>query len=505
MRRPISSLLLLVLSLAACQGQPPPANMPPTEAAVPGPPAAAWDDRSIFSEGLIASQQAALAQLIGASAYRLEWQIADDLVHVTGQQAVRYTNLEDAALDEIRFRLLPNTLGGTMLVSSVSVDGESAAPEYALEDSLMRVPLAAPLRPGESAVIQIDFVVIVPTELESNYGILASTEGVLALAHAYPMIAVYDDEGWNAEIPPDSGDVTYADAGFYLVRVTAPADLVLVASGREVARETDNGRQTVTFAAGPARDFFLAASAAYVVLTETVGEYTFRSYAPADAHDGAQLALETAVRAIADFGRRYAPYPYTEFDIAATPTYALGIEYPGMTAVSLDLYDLSGNFNGTPASVYLESTVAHEVGHQWFYNMVGNDQLDEPWLDESLTQYATWQYYKDTYGASGGAGFEQSLEGRWQGIDRAEIPVGLPVSAYSDREYSAIIYGRGALFFDALAKQMGRQAFDAFLGDYTQSHQWGIATSKSLQQAAEGHCNCDLDPLFDQWIHPTAP
>ncbi|MCK7481703.1 MAG: hypothetical protein M0C28_34445 [Candidatus Moduliflexus flocculans] len=60
-----------------------------------------------------------------------------------------------------------------------------------------------------------------------------------------------------------------------------------------------------------------------------------------------------------------------------------------MTAITTRIYDFGGEYRGSPVSVYMESTVAHEVGHQWFYHLVGNDQLDDPWLDESLTQFVT--------------------------------------------------------------------------------------------------------------------
>ena len=61
---------------------------------------------------------------------------------------------------------------------------------------------------------------------------LANASGVLAYAHGYPMVAVFDSNGWNLEVPPTYGDVTYADASFYLVRVRAPADVGLVRLGR---------------------------------------------------------------------------------------------------------------------------------------------------------------------------------------------------------------------------------------------------------------------------------
>jgi aminopeptidase N len=316
------------------------------------------------------------------------------------------------------------------------------------------------------------------------------------------MIAVYDDEGWNAEIPPQSGDVTYADASFFLVKVEAPKELTLVTSGHRLNSGEAGQLQTLDVASGPARDFYLAASPDYVETSETFGEVTIRSYAPAGLEKGSQAALEVASRAIENFSTRYTPFPYTEFDIVATPTLALGIEYPGMIAITSRIYDVDQDYRGTPGSVYMESTVAHEVGHQWFYNLVGDDQLDDPWLDESLTQFATLQYYADEYGAQGAEGFRGSLESRWESVGRADIPIGLPVAGYSDQEYGAIVYGRGGLFFVALKEEMGAEAFDAFLQEYTATLSWQIATPELLQSLAEKHCACDLDATFAEWVYP---
>jgi hypothetical protein len=442
-----------------------------------------------------------LDELEAASVYHIEFEIAQDLYHITGTEEVRYTNAETVPLNEVRFRLFPNILGGEMTISKLNVDGEAVTPKYELEDSFMTVPFSSPLEPNQSLIIQMEFAVTVPQSLGSNYGVLAYAEDVLALAHAYPMIAVYDDEGWNAEIPPESGDVTYADASFYIVRVSAPKDVVLVMSGREISRDEAGQVQTSVVASGPARDFYLAASPRYEEVSQTFGEVTVRSYAPGEFKNGAQMALEIASQAIEDFSAHYAPYPYTEFDIVSTPTLALGIEYPGMIAITSRIYDVYSDYRGTPASVYMESTVAHEAGHQWFYNLVGDDQLDDPWLDEALTQFATLQYYADEYGASGEGGFRKSLEGRWAGVGNAKIPIGLPVAAYSGQEYGAIVYGRGPLFFVALRDKMGQEVFDQFIKDYTETLSWDIATPEKLKIMAEEHCSCDLTTMFEEWVY----
>ena len=85
------------------------------------------------------------------------------------------------------------------------------------------------------------------------------------------------------------------------------------------------------------------------------------------------------------------------------------------------------------------------------------------------------------------------MERRWESINRANIPVGSPVAEYSNQEYSAIVYGRGALFFEVLREKMGNQLFDAFILDYAKTYSWKITSPEGLHKMAEEHCICDLD------------
>ncbi len=159
-------------------------------------------------------------------------------------------------------------------------------------------------------------------------------------------------------------------------------------------------------------------------------------------------------------------------------------------------------YDGSKTNPYFESTIVHEVGHQWFYNFVGGDQLDDPWLDEALTQFATLQYFADEYDEMGESVFRASVEGRWAQTGYADIPIGLPVAEYNEIEYSAIVYGRGPLFFVELRQEMGNAAFDAFLKEYARSLAWKIATPETLQSLAEKNCTCELDDLFNEWVYP---
>jgi hypothetical protein len=514
-----SAALAALLLLAACGPKPtgavltptPPAATPflTTQPATPlpsgDPPnlaSFAWGDRSPFRAGLVASQQPVLAGLPGAPVYHIAITVTQSLDAVQGHEEMQYTNRTGGPLSEIVFHLFPNLLAGSLAASNVLVDGASVNPTLDQRGTILRVPLRQPLAPNGHTAIGMDFDVSVPHDLGRNYGVLAFNQDILALSHFFPLVAVFDQRGWNVEIPAPIGDLTYAEAAFYLVQVRAPIAPVIAGSGNVISRQTNGGDQVLTFEAGPARDFYLSLSPDYIVVSDKMGEITVNSYAPSGHEVEARAALQVAEAALADYGARYGPYPYTELDVVATSTLALGIEYPGIIAITLRVYDPNANFGGTPVSVEREVVVAHEVGHQWFYNMVGNDQLDEPWLDESLVQYITWQYYAHQHGQAAGDGFRASLQARAQSGDKPNMPLGLPVSAYTGGEYSAIIYGRGPLFFDALDQKMGQANMDAFLADYSRTFQWKFATTAGLEQLAEQHCGCDLSALFKQWIMP---
>ena len=476
-----------------------PSPLPATDT-IPAPAVldVAWENRELFAPGLIPSQQAALDALPGATVYHLDLSLSADLTSLTGEQELLYTNREEVTLDEIYFRLFPNLAGGESTVSGVEVNGRAVTPVPELQRSALRVPLPAPLAPGEQVVIRLSFEVTVPVEGGGNYGTFIFDEGVLALAHFYPMVAVYDDEGWNVEIAPQHGDVVYADSSFYMVRVTAPAGVELVASGIAVAEEEVDGRQTVTYAAGPMRDFYLVASERFVSISRQVGETTINSYTLPEYESGAAVALAHAVAATENFNEIFGVYPFTEMDLASTPTLALGVEYPGAMVLAVRLYDPA---EGYPATA-LEATTVHEVAHQWFYSTVGNDQIDEPWLDEALAQYATLLYFRAIHGEAGADAFRRSLTGRWERLEMAEIPIGMPVDAYDGAAYGAIVYGRGPLFFEALEERMGPAAFDDFLRTYYQRYVWEIATTEDLRAVAEQVCACDLGALFEEWVYP---
>ncbi|MBI2832652.1 MAG: M1 family metallopeptidase [Chloroflexi bacterium] len=480
-------ILLFTLTVSSCVTAPRPSGPQLFEGR--------WDDLGIYDAGLIEKERASKELLLGATVYHLDITIASDYLSLTGREQVRYTNRETVDLESLYFQLFPNVSGGKTTISAVQVDNKAA--DFANEpgDSALRVTLSEILKPQNAVTVQVDFTVDVPRTPSGNYGLFGYFNDILALDGFYPVVPVYDDVGWHIRPGPLYGDKTFLDASFYLVRVTAPASLVLVASGSEVRREKKGEEQFVTFAAGPARDFYLAGSSRFTSVNTRVGETTINSYAFTEQIAGANQALTFAAEALKSYNARLGDYPYTELDIVPLnlEAGAAGMEYPGVFGVDKDIYN---------RDVILEPTVAHEVGHQWFYNVVGNDQVNEPWLDESMTQYITGLYYLDRYGENGWQRMKQTWVSGWERAGRQMIPIGLPVASYRENQYGAIIYARGPLFIDALAGIVGEQKFDDCLRRYYESNKWQIVTTASFQEQFEACSASDLGALFKDWVLP---
>ena len=454
----------------------------------------------VFRQGLIETEREVTAAMFpGLPLYEADLTLSPEMTGLEGSYSVRYTNTEEVPLQEVVFRLFPNISDGATVIVNLTVDDAAAEPSFSLQRSVMSVPLAEALAPGESVLIEMGLEVTVPIEEGGKYGTFLLDEGILSLAHALPLLAVYDDEGWNLEIPPPNGDSVYSDAAFFLVRVAVAAGTTLATSGRQISVEQlDDGIEARLYAAGPVRDFYMAASDRLEMIVAGVGETIVRSYAPPEFRQRNQMVLDLTVSSLNLFNELYGAYPYTELDMISTATLALGVEYPGAIVMTMGHYDPAQGFDD-PTII---STVVHEVAHQWFYGTVGNDQLDEPWLDESLAQYATWRYWEETQGEQAASGFAAHLDSRWGRVEFADIPIGLPVAAYQEDEYGAIVYGRGALFLGDLERIFGREEFDAFLAHYAARYKYGIATTADFQQASEEACGCDLADEFDGAVHP---
>jgi aminopeptidase N len=501
-------LFALIFSIAACTPPVPtqplaltPSAAPPAAATTPATAAslttAPADDLAPFRAAMKPGFAAEIDRFGTAPRYQIDLTIAPDLRSYTATQLVTYTNAETTPLNDVYFRLFPNSeaYGGQMTITSLRVNGQDAKPVYELDNTAMRVELAQPLQPGQSIGFELAYKANVPTEeVEIGYNRFGLHDTILTLPGFFPLIPVYDDEGWNVEAAPPQGDTVFSDTSLFQVNISAPADQVVATSG--VCKRA--GHETVTVyhcVSGPMRDFMIAMSPDYQVTSDVIDGVKVNSYYREESADEGQRGLEVVADAVRTYNQRIGEYPFNELDLLGTPTTAGGIEYPGLMVIAEGLFERNPTF--------YESATAHEVAHQWWYSLVGNDQIDEPWLDEALTQFTTALYFRDKYGVAGMNGYIESLQSRYKRVKGTadDKRADLPVADYDEGQYGALVYGKAALFFNAIYEAIGPEKFNHLLQDYFSQHRYGVAYPQDFLKVAEGYVGkAKLDELLKEWI-----
>lgn len=474
----------------------------PTPARPTVPPTPALDDLAPYRAALLPAYAKDIDQLDRPTRYTVSLAYDDAKPTLSGTEDVRYFNRQTVPLNEIYFRLFANypDSGGKITVDQVLVDGTAIAPVLQVQDTALKVPLSKPLAPGAGISIQLTLTATIPRNSRGHYADFTAYDTVTTMPSALPLIPAYDAKGWHIELPPGYGDLVYADVSLYLVTITVPSKMNVIASGSTIdTKDNGNGTSTWRIAGAPMRDFDINVTDRLQHVSTSIGDVTLNSwYESADTTAGAN-ALKYASDAFRSFQTHFGAYPYKELDVVETPTTAGGIEYPGVIVVANSLY--RGTNPGQRE--FFEFATAHEVAHQWWYGLVGDDQVNAPWVDEATAQYSTLVYWEDVHGqAAAQAVVRQQFQGPYdraksQGHDAA---VNQPVSAFDEADYSAIVYGKGPLFYDAIRKAMGNDKFFQFLQAYYSQFRYKIAAPEDILKTAETTCGCSLQDEYKQWI-----
>ncbi len=429
--------------------------------------------------------------MVGLPHYDLALQADIESGTLLGRERLVFINRENDALQDILIRLYPNcSRAGSMKVGGVNVNGQAVDFTYQAGDTAVLVSLPRPLSSGGSFALEMDFAMRLNTQVE----------GVWSAAFFYPMLAVYQDGNWRQDAISSGPDAVFSESASYAVELTVPSTMVVVASGVEVDA-MDNGDGTVThsYRGGPLRGFALFMSEDLRVHSETVdGVLVNAWYLPGDEEKG-QTILKHAANAVEVFDERFGPYPYAELDVVVILDARLpadmvtGVEYPTLVSV------LHGGV-GAP-----EFATVHEVAHQWWYSVVGNDVLTEPWLDESFANYSVIVYYEGVHGKEAAQkAYQERILSLYEQIrgSNQDGPVGRSIQDFTESEQPCgpVIYGKGAVFLDTLRREVGDETFFAILEEYYRRHKYWVATGEDFLAVAEEVAGQELDQMYRTWI-----
>ncbi len=496
-----SLALTMVLGLASCGRTLERESSTPTASATPASaPVPAFDlcDPYRHEPAMQPAAKVDLGSVDYAACYHIQLRVVmDPQPRLEVVQHTHYLNRLGKSLDALVFRLWSNVPGEEPNVrfGRVTAFGVEASHGLESQGTALVVALDHALQPDEAADVVLEYSVQVPVGQPRGYGTFNYQDGILLLSNVYAMVAVHDEDGWNMDVGPNYGDATYSEIGLFSVDVTIPVTATLVTSGQTIDQK-DNGDGTVTWTcvSGPMRDFMIASSANLEKASATVGQIAVNSYYRPEHRETGEAVLGYARDAIRAYQQAFGVYPYYEFDVLEAPIPG-GMEFPGLVLLGSDSYRQSGES--------LEFLVAHEVAHQWWYGLVGNDQVNKPWLDESLTNYSTFYYYDHVYGRDRAElAFRTYVAGPYEAaLQRGrDAVVNQPVAAFDPQDYGPIVYGKGALFFYHVREQLGYDLMLEALRAYLQRNMYGVVTQDDLLAVLGGISGENLSELYEKWI-----
>ncbi|NWJ47788.1 MAG: M1 family metallopeptidase [Chloroflexi bacterium] len=418
----------------------------------------------------------------------LQLDINGEVASGSASEQLFFTNDTGTTLDSLYLWLWANapndpTYRKPLEVSNVRVNGLSAVTSPANGGAQLKVNLNS-LSPGATVVIELDFTLDFPPPGKYEYFKYDAANQLLSLTFWYPQVAVYDTRygGWDSHSYNVQGDITNSRVSFFNLWLTAPVENVVVANGKILdAKDNGDGSRTSWIVTGPVRDLVATLSPRYQSATLKAGETLVTGYYLERDNVWGERAAGFAANALLTYNDLFVVYPYAEFKMAEAPLASLGgFEFPTMILITPRYYNDS-------AALSLEYAVVHETAHQWWYGLVGSDQVQDAWQDESLTQYVPIFYFERFKSKAEGQRIVSlyMLNGFRNLIDSGQDDiVAQPVYAWKDFNlYLQLVYNKGGLFYQAFRKAYGDEVFLRFTRTYLERNRYRFAAPADLLDA----------------------
>jgi len=441
-------------------------------------------------------------------------------------QSMNYTNRSSQPLNEIKFHIYANAYRegaanppvaptevpqaypngrnfGGITIHTLSAEGTQVSPCIESDETVLCVHLANPLKPEQSARIDVSYTV----QLANIKHRLGWTDDTVNLANFYPVPCIFEGGKWQTYPYSANGDPFYNDLYNFDVNITNPKNLVLASSGTMVKATEKDGKTTTNLRSTAIRDFAAVMSKNFKNLSKKVGNTTVRYYYIND--DQPQKSLATSVKALQTFSRLFVKYPYKQLSVVQTDFMHGGMEYGELVYISRALLDCNEHDKETCRADH-DRVIVHEIAHQWWYGLIGNNQSRTAWIDEGLAEYSTLLFfdYNPEYKIDRKNVIENA-RANYSAYVKIIKGVGGEYNPNMDRELGAfnssyeyvfMTYVRGLLLFCDLETILTKNNLVQALGDFAKSTKFSIATREQLIECIEKTTKAKVALFFETYI-----
>ena len=424
------------------------------------------------------------------------------------------------------------------------VNGVSVKMEYdPIHEDICKIILNQPLKSLDTIKITTPFHVKLP---DAKFSRLGHSGQAYYITQWYPKPAVFDNKGWHPMPYLNQGEF-YSEYGSFDVSITLPENYLLAATGDRIEAEAENtflrqkvketeklittgelksGKaefpkssdvmKTVRFKQSNVHDFAWFADKRFHVLKDVielpntgrrVDTWVFFTDNEASLW---KKSIEYIDDATLYYSHMLGDYPYNHVTaIDGVIAAGGGMEYPNITIIGASGNDFS-----------LETTIMHEVGHNWFYGILGSNERDFPAMDEGLNSLYEMRYIRAKYPQKKLTSLiDKDSTFRFFGLNKfkhselyrfsyllgarknTDQPIALEAEKFTNFNYGSIVYHKTAIVFDYLLNTAGEDKFDEGMQFYFENWKFKHPSINDLQKTLEYYCGMELSWFMDGLIY----
>lgn len=445
--------------------------------------------------------------------YEITAEYAPENKTLAGTVKVTFENDTAEALSVLKFQLYPNAYRKDALYKPVStayatsayyagesygemtissVHGSKNWEVMGEDENILYVYLERDLYPGDKVVLDIGFL----TKLANVEHRTGLTDKTVNLGNFYPILCPFENGGFVENVYYSDGDPFLSECAEYKVSLTVPKEYEVAATGDLTGERTLESKKVHTMYATNVRDFACVLYKNARILSEKVGDTTLSYYYYAD--ETPKDTLSVAAESFAYYEERFGNYPYSTYTLAETALCFGGQEYPRLSMLSAHL-----------KKEEKARAVAHEVAHQWWYGVVGSDQVQNAWQDEGLAEYAALCFFEkyEKYGYTREGLVTAALREYRSYYDvygsvlgRTDTRMTRHLREYlSEYEYKCLSVDKAVVMLDTLRKSIGDKKFFHALEKYYGACAYKVASVGDLVGCFE-RAGVDVAGFFESFL-----
>ncbi len=367
-------------------------------------------------------------------------------------------------------------------------------------DDVIGLELNEPLLPEDSIIIATPFETKLPYVF-SRGGHIGNT---YQATQWYPKPAVYDQSGWHAMPYLDQGEF-YSEFGNFNVAISLPQQYKIAATGILVDSSTTNDISTYRFTQNNIHDFAWFADKDFVIEKDSLTLTSGRKIATVLCHypDSSKVwrfGMQDLHNAIKSKCEWIGEYPYSSVTVVESKLSNWGgMEYPMIT-----LIEKSTSKN------QLELLINHEVGHNWFYGILGSNERDFPWMDEGLNSYYDNRYQNTFVRKKSAEEIKlnqfisniipvdmQSVLLKTICSIKKDQPINTKSQDFNPLNYELIAYQKTAEWLNVIEKDLGTSSFDSMMHRYFELWKFKHPSPKDFKELLSIYAPQKADVYFE--------